>query len=223
MSNLWLLLFPIGMLAQFPVNPLREQIPITLPGSLRDVVTDSRGYVYVSGTTPLPDANLWRSIDGGVSFERLSLPPFAVDSLQPDPVTAERLYALGDGLWQSNDTGVTWQLIHAERPLQLLIDPTESRRLAVITANRIFVSRDRGENWQALPNRCAPKCGYSPANAVDPTGSAFLVESVDGLELWSDWGREPRPVAFRTPFPYYVRPDSFIYHPNQPGQFYALG
>jgi uncharacterized protein (TIGR03437 family) len=216
------LLFPILLQAQGSVNPLREQIAITLPGTLRDVVTDSNGYVYISGATPLPGSNLWRSTDGGITFETLPPTPFAVDSLQPDPVTPERLYALGDELWQSNDSGVTWRKIHGERPLQLLIDPTEPRRLAAVTANRIFVSLDRGENWQALPNRCAPQCGYSSANAVDSSGSAFLIDSVEGLELWTEWGRNRRLVRISSPFPYYLRPKSFIYHPSLPGQVYSF-
>ncbi len=220
--KLGLVLFPLIALAQVSVNPLRDQITISLPGTLRDVVTDSSGYVYVSGSAPLPESNLWRSVDGGVSFERLSAPPFAVESLQPDPVTPAILYALGDRLWQSNDSGLTWRQIHAERPLQLLIDPTEPRRLAAVTANRIFVSLDRGENWQALPNRCAPQCDYSPTNAVDSSGSAFLIYSVDGLELWTEWGRNVQPVAIDNFLPSHSRPYSFIYHPSRPGQAYSL-
>ena len=40
--------------------------------------------------------------------------------------------------------------------------------------------------------------------------------------MWTEWGRNARPVSFVTPVPSYVRPDSFIYHPNRPGQAYSL-
>jgi photosystem II stability/assembly factor-like uncharacterized protein len=119
--------------------------------------------------------------DGGQSWRMFNLRGTA-KFFAFDPKDPNTLYAGTIGLWRSQNTGRTWQLLyprpssvkgiqmnsdHAEEiiiaepdPLgpitALAIDPDDSRTLYVAASKGLFVSRDSGETWSRRASLAEP-------------------------------------------------------------------
>lgn len=85
-----------------------------------------------------PGSGLYRSKDGGDSWER-NTRPFYYTDLRADPSNANRLFALSSGLWRSADGGATWERIarniHGDHQA-LWSDPEEPNRIIPSDASR---------------------------------------------------------------------------------------
>jgi photosystem II stability/assembly factor-like uncharacterized protein len=115
-----------------------------------------------------PGSDLWRSTDGGDSWESLADAPGLPHGLigrcaiAVSPADGRRVYALieaaeGGGLYRSSDRGVTWAWVSAEPQLltrpwylcHLVADPLD-RDTVYAPTRKLWKSRDGGRSWTQL-------------------------------------------------------------------------
>ncbi len=113
-------------------------------------------------------SGLWRSTDGGTSWESLAdapgLPRGAIGriAVAASPADSHRVYALieaetGGGLYRSSDRGLSWTWVSAEPNLlvrpwylaHLVADPRDPDTV-YIPNRKLWKSRDGGRSWQQL-------------------------------------------------------------------------
>lgn len=166
------------------------------------------------GDTPLFAGSLYRSDDGGETWQRINngLPRRGVQELAISPAFAEdqTVFAAlaatdeGLGLWRSTDGGQSWRM--ANRGLSdlavtnLAISPAfavDQTLFATARRDGLFRSTDGGQSWVRLTERYYPSQTYpqppagvfvSPAYGRDRT--AFVAQdglwrSTDGGETWT--------------------------------------
>ena len=105
---------------------------------------------------------VFKSQDGGDHWTRLSpnVPrPFYYGQIRVQPDDDQRLYVLGEDVLISDDGGRTFKggvtvKLHGDCHA-LWIDPANSRHLLLGTDGGFYVSRDRAENWDFIPNIAA--------------------------------------------------------------------
>jgi photosystem II stability/assembly factor-like uncharacterized protein len=156
-------------------------------------------------------AGLWRSSDGGASFQRCEEGLFLecqVRALAVDPQRPERLWlANEEGLFRSADGGDSWQPVPgpwAERTIwSLLLAPADPEVLLVGTCPaQLLRSGDGGRTWSVpvvqLPRDC-PRLRYHRVTALvaDPHDPQLLWAGVEvaGLRRSQDGGRTWQEVA----------------------------
>ncbi|MEO8591686.1 MAG: hypothetical protein ABI759_00040 [Candidatus Solibacter sp.] len=116
--------------------------------------------------------------DGGAHWRMINLGQ-AVNAFFFDPTRANILYALGDALFRSDDTGDTWRTFyppnsfmstgddHASGSLQVgkqevppvtafAIDPSDSRILYLARGTTLFTTFDSGVHWEPSPGLPGP-------------------------------------------------------------------
>ena len=146
-----------------------------------------------------PGSGLFRSADGGNSWTRLTDPALAnglpgagvigrvgVSVHAADP---NRVYALVESqeegeLWRSDDRGITWQVVSAERRLnnrpfyytQVRADPVDPDRVYTL-AGQFSVSTDGGLTFGG---HGGSMFGDHHALWIDPTDPARLLSGTDG-------------------------------------------
>ena len=146
-----------------------------------------------------PGSGLFRSTDGGTSWTRLTDPALAnglpgtgvmgrvgVSVHAADP---NRVYALIESqeegeLWRSDDRGITWQVVSAERRLnnrpfyytQVRADPVDPDRVYTL-AGQFSVSTDGGLTFRG---HGGSMFGDHHALWIDPTDPARLLSGTDG-------------------------------------------
>jgi photosystem II stability/assembly factor-like uncharacterized protein len=131
-------------------------------------------------------AYVWRSTDGGATWDELSprIPEHCAGVSKPRILTSTVDPADGDqlwfgieegGLWRSGDRGDTWLRID-KHPKQVpdtvtnsdvhavLVLPGEPKTHLVVTVNAIWTSRDGGESWKRTV--AAKEFGYRYARTV---------------------------------------------------------
>ncbi|MCC7264001.1 MAG: hypothetical protein IT369_15925, partial [Candidatus Latescibacteria bacterium] len=140
----------------------------------------------------------WRSVDGGVTWDRLG---YWVASLLVDAVDPFTLYRFSDELLKSRDGGETWQRLGTE-VTPLVMDPVRPGwRYAVQTTPRALVrSDDGGATWRATSLDTIPyTLQIHPADPQvlygggvqlwDAAGSQYLPgtlwHSIDGGQSWA--------------------------------------
>ncbi|NCO41461.1 MAG: hypothetical protein COY42_02065 [Armatimonadetes bacterium CG_4_10_14_0_8_um_filter_66_14] len=99
--------------------------------------------VIADGTVYCPGKNLWRSLDHGTTWKRLTHFPDSgrvIVALETDPAAPHRLWfaattwdgSADGGVWKTTDSGATWQEITGDlpyrKPLVLRYNPA-SREL----------------------------------------------------------------------------------------------
>jgi photosystem II stability/assembly factor-like uncharacterized protein len=120
------------------------------------------GLLYV-GTT---DANVWRSEDGGVSWDSIhtELPERYITSIKADPDNVDRVFVCVSGyryneyvprVYRSDDRGNSWMSIASNLPdlavNDIIILPGQnSQVLFVATDGGVYASTDAGNNWERL-------------------------------------------------------------------------
>ncbi len=142
--------------------------------------------ILFAGTRP---AGVYRSRDGGQSWEKLAVDIAAVCSIGTPFVTAivvdpanHRTVWVGveiDGVFRSDDGGDTWT--HLTDGLydpdvhDMLVAPTQPPRLVVSTAGEMFLSDDRGDSWHPIGTKAKWPLPYARGMAVrsDDPGVLF--------------------------------------------------
>ncbi len=181
------------------------------------------------GDTPFFTGSLYRSDDGGESWQRINngLPQRGVQEVvvSPDFAQDETLFAAlsatdeGLGIWKSTDGGLSWRMANRGLTDLAVNDLAVSPNFAVdqtlyATSRRhgLFRSIDGGETWERLTDRYDISDTYpqppgsvfvSPTYAKDQTvfvAHEGLQRSIDGGETWGLVFPEMSSLAFSPGF-----------------------
>jgi len=169
-------------------------------------------------------SGLWKSIDGGESWTRLSegLPKLMGKiGVAVSPATPDRVYAIVEaetgGLFRSDDAGKTWRLMTGDRLIQtrswyymnITADP-KNADVVWIMNSPVMRSIDGGRTFQTV----AAQHGDNHQLWINPTDSRYLINandggaaiSLDGGKSWSSQDNQPTAqfyhVAVDDAFPY---------------------
>ncbi|MBN2575663.1 MAG: hypothetical protein JXP73_13945 [Deltaproteobacteria bacterium] len=145
---------------------------ITVKGIVAD--PSASGRVYLVGDDSVGQGNLYRSDDGGANFARIS-DWGGVLAVDGDGAIYLARY---DGLWRSDDQGVTFLLQSAEpaganlSPRFVLTDPGNAGHLIVGTQDGLYTTTDGGATWSRTdPGVTSSSCSVIYQNAARVPGS----------------------------------------------------
>ena len=141
-----------------------------------------------------PDSGLWRSRDGGDTWEEISLKPGFPQTLKgkigvaASPVQAGRVWAIveakdASGLYRSDDFGETWQMVTDNgdllcRPwyyMHIFADPQDADTVYVLNLE-MQKSTDGGKTFTPIPT----PHGDNHDLWIDPKNSRRMIEGNDG-------------------------------------------
>ena len=137
-----------------------------------------------------PGSGLWKSVDGGDSWTRLSkgLPKLmGKTSIAVSPANPERVFAMIEaeegGLFRSDDAGESWTRLNEDRLLRarawyyihLIADPRDADRVFVLNSP-ITKSTDGGKTFSVVP---VPH-GDNHALWINPTNTKIWISGDDG-------------------------------------------
>jgi photosystem II stability/assembly factor-like uncharacterized protein len=156
--------------------------------------------------------NLYRSIDGGVTWTAVEPLGGGVSALAVDPANpsiAYALNALSGGLFQSTDGGLTWQA-HGSPPNialtgepdpywfppadSMVIDPQNPAALyvwcgpgLVMGPETVYRSTGSGQSWQQVPINQVAAFALAPSqpNMIYALSAGVLFRSTDGGFNWT--------------------------------------
>lgn len=173
-----------------------------------------------------PDSGLWRSRDGGDTWEEISLNKGFPQTLKgkigvaASPVKAGRVWAVveakdASGLYRSDDFGDTWQLLTEAiellcRPwyyMHIYADPQDAETVYVLNLD-MLKSIDGGKTFTAVPT----PHGDNHDLWIDPRNNRRMIEGNDGGACVSFNGAE----SFST---IYNQPTAQFYHLDTDNQF----
>jgi len=170
-------------------------------------------FIHSGGT----DGGIYKSIDGGDSWEKLTggLPEMigkiGVDVSASNP---DRVYAIIEaepekgGLWRSDDAGKSWSLIYAHRVLHsrawyyihVKADPVDEDTVYVMNT-RIMKSVDAGKSWEQMKGAHGDHhdLWFNPTNSrnfVNANDGGATV-TFDGGKTWSSIMNQPTAQFYR--------------------------
>lgn len=135
-----------------------------------------------------PLLGLIESNDAGDSWEPISL--LGEADFHILRFAGERVYgydATNDRLLVSDDRGRTWEELAKPGPLvDLVVDPDDSRRIAVTTEDGLFESADGGDGWRRLGDTVGLLAWPERLYLVAGGGQVFVS---------SEGGRRPRQLS----------------------------
>ena len=178
-----------------------------------------------------PGGGIYKSVDGGVTWTRLSSPglPSTIEGRIGLAVgygsLGSRIYALIDsdkaGLYRSEDAGAHWELVSTDPRItsrawyfaEVIVDPENAD---VVYAPNVGLNRstDGGRTW--TPIKGAPGGDDYHALWIDPSDSSRMITgvdqgatiSVDTGATWSSWYNQPTAqfyhVAVDNGYPYRI-------------------
>jgi hypothetical protein len=132
------------------------------------------------------------SLNNGGKWEASSL-PFAPIQVQRLALDGKRIYAATDhGLFRSTDASVDpsmvrWELLGHGVPTgavyDVLIDPNDARVIYAgsLVNDRVYVSRDGGENFEAMIDEGTGYIGLPRRLSLGPGGRLYMASDHDGL------------------------------------------
>ena len=142
-----------------------------------------------------PDSGIWKSTDGGDTWEEITrnpgLPQSAIIGkvgIAASPVKAGRVWALieaseAPGLYRSEDFGETWQLVNQEtdlryRPWYYMHVFADTQEADTVYVNNLdmWKSTDGGDNFQ----RISTPHGDNHALWIDPNDNRRMIQGNDG-------------------------------------------
>lgn len=150
----------VGPQPAFPIEGIAFQGNGAMSGEVLDLVIDPRNFsddVIYSVTN---DGGVWRSLDGGVTFEPRTdnMPSLSMGAIVLDPANPSIVYAGTGNLYDGNGTTTT----------------------LAVKAVGVYRSIDMGQTWSVLnPNGIFS--GNGIARMAMPAGDVLLVGSAGGL------------------------------------------
>ena len=117
--------------------------------------------VYASIEAPDSAGGIFRSDDGGATWERMSADPkfwvraWYYSSVTADPTDENTIYVMNLQVWRSTDGGRTFSMVrvpHGDTHITW-IDPKDSRRLINGNDGGATVSFDHGATWSSIYNQ----------------------------------------------------------------------
>lgn len=150
-------------------------------------VNQSNGWVYVSIPHDLKEKGIYRSKDGGETFEHI----LAVDSLSMciTNTAPDNIYVTAhEGLYVSHDAGDEWQLIKGKDypsfcPIRLKVSPADPDNMILqdnhskdpenCWGHRVCFTRDGGKTWGE--SKRAREGSWIPVNSWD--GANFHIKT----------------------------------------------
>jgi photosystem II stability/assembly factor-like uncharacterized protein len=131
-------------------------------------VSPSSGRVWAAGERGGQFPFVWRSDDGGTTWQQFGPTPYQNDfvlAIAQDPTAKDRLYAgMASGLRETEDAGVTWRLVlspHLPGPvtglavlgdnLVVVSDELVPNSAPTRTVLGLYVTADRGATWDTVP------------------------------------------------------------------------
>lgn len=141
------------------------------------IAVDSLGQAYITGTTTSADfplvrplqsrkigGPLFKSTDGGQSWDYVPGLSFEINSLVVDPKVTSTIYALNyNDITKSTDGGTTWRVIGPSRSGSIVIDPKRPAILYAFSSSSFLKSTDGGASWQST---FLPVSGFNALSAL---------------------------------------------------------
>ena len=163
-------------------------------------------------------SGLWKSTDGGDSWESLSgkegmpEPPLGISGITVSPSRPDNLYAIVEaaegGVFRSSDAGETWVRVNQERKLRqrawyysrINADPADEDVVYVLNV-RFHKSKDGGKTFSAIPT----PHGDNHDLWIDPKDPLRMIQSndgganvsYDGGKSWSTQSNQPTAQMYR--------------------------
>jgi len=207
---------PMGMLGRIGLA-VSKAAPETVFAVIEDVnvdgVSEDDVYQALLNGEPSPgrgnNDRIWRSSDGGVTWEAVSPPdrnvgggpPYYYGRIIADPNNADNLFMLSAGSLRSIDGGREW--VRAWQGIggddhAVAIDPNNSRYMVLGYDHGIGISRDGGQNWyhaDDLPLAQFYSIGideaypYNVYGGIQDNGSKRGPSTRGGSISFEDWER----------------------------------
>ncbi|OGC93258.1 MAG: hypothetical protein A2W25_00695 [candidate division Zixibacteria bacterium RBG_16_53_22] len=137
------------------VGPSLPFLPARTPSVEIDPADPDFVVMSTYHTAPYDSSAIFRSGDGGSSWECLKVPVRSFYTLSISNIdSGRRLFAGTLGVYYSDDDGASWQLCSGGLPSDLFygfvqVSPAEPARIyAVGSGSRVWRSTDRGANWE---------------------------------------------------------------------------
>lgn len=142
-------------------------------------------------------AKTWIESDGGYDHEKAT----SIHDIKIDPTDSNIVYVatteheatVGNGIWQSLNSGQTWQRLNKGMADDtsvsvILIHPKNPTQLLVGGGSGIHRSTDRGESWQFIQRGRVADMEFDPTNpdVVYAGGGDGLLMSTNFGESWTD-------------------------------------
>jgi photosystem II stability/assembly factor-like uncharacterized protein len=151
-------------------------------------------YAVIEGS----EQGVYRSDNGGMAWRQMSDQasiPWYFGEIRVDPSDPETVYHLGVALTRSNDGGMTWERagnsIHADQHA-MWINPRDRDHLILGNDGGLYVSHDRGANWDFSPNLPISQFYAVGLDMAEPFFGIY-----GGLQDNSTWGGPSRTRASR--------------------------
>ena len=146
------------------------------------------------------------SHDDGRTWENIpaALPSLDIHGFARDPGDPARMWAYlaTGGLWESRDSGSTWERVQQENVLFLTaVRAAEATRLFGVLANGLASSDDGGRTWRGAPTPeiypIASLAATTDGSVLVAGGQGGLARSDDGGAKWSKlpFNGEPAAIA----------------------------
>lgn len=127
------------------------------------------------------DGRTWKDIPA-------SLPSLDIHGFARDPSDPSRMWAYlaTGGLWETRDSGVTWEQVQQENILfPIAVASSAGTRLFGVTVNGLASSGDGGRTWQTA---ASPELYPIASLAATTDGSVLVVGGQSGLARSDDGG-----------------------------------
>jgi photosystem II stability/assembly factor-like uncharacterized protein len=144
------------------------------------------------------------SRDDGRTWENIpaALPSLDFHGFARDPGDPARMWAYlaTGGLWESRDTGVTWERVHQENVLfPVAVQTAGPTRLFGVTAGGLAASDDGGRTWRSVATPelypIASLAATREGSVLVAGGPGGLARSDDGGASWSELSFDGEPAA----------------------------
>ncbi len=172
---------------------------------------------------------IYRSLDAGDTWERinsLNERPFYFSVVRVDPNDDKTIYSLGVSLWRSTDGGKTFSTdginkgVHSDLH-DMWINPKDSRHLLIGTDGGVYVSYDKGANWEFLDQIAL---GQFYHVAVDTRRPYHVYGGLQDNGSWGGPSQTLRPSGpTNADYQYVLGGDGFVCRvdPNDPDIVYS--